>query len=430
LIAFWLIAAVMVGAAVLVVAPALLRARSEGAIDRAQQNVAIARERLAELEEDRAAGRLANEEFEPLREELEAALASDLKAEARPAERGHGPSPWPAMAVALLLPVLAGALYLSLGTPGAIDGASIADAGRGIGHPSVGGNGEPASVEEMVARLQARLKEQPDDAGGWVTLGNTFMSMKRFGDAVEAFSRAHALIGDDPRLLVRYADALAMAAGGRIQGKPFELVWRALAADPDNPTALWLAGMGYAEKGEYQQAIAQWQRLEPMLADQPESLAQLRSLIDEARQQLAQAGEAPATATPGAEPAPAMPAQPQKAASGAALSVRVSLDPALLERVAPGDTVFVYARAVEGPPMPLAVVRRPATELPFTVTLDDSMAMMPALSLSRFDTVRVSARVSHSGNAMPQSGDLRGEVSPVKVASSSVIEIVIDEIVQ
>jgi cytochrome c-type biogenesis protein CcmH len=169
-----------------------------------------------------------------------------------------------------------------------------------------------------------------------------------------------------------------------------------------------------------------------MLADQPESLAQLRSLINEARQQLAQAGEAPTTEAPSAGPAPAAPAPApaQKATGGAALSVKVSLDPALRERLAPGDTVFVYARAVEGPPMPLAVVRRPATELPFTVTLDDSMAMVPAMSLSRFDSVRVSARVSHSGNAMPQSGDLRGEVSPVKVASSSVIEIVINEIVQ
>lgn len=432
MIAFWLIAAVMVAAAVLMVAPALLRARREGAPGRSEQNVAIARERLAEIEDDRAAGRIGTDEFDQLRAELEAALASDLDEESPATDQARSASPWPAMVVALLLPVAAGALYLGLGTPGAVDGSAIRDAASRAGHPAVGADDAPASVEEMVARLQARLQEQPDDAGGWVTLGNTFMSMQRFAEAGEAFRRAHELVGDDPRLLVRYADALAMAAGGSIAGKPFELVWRALAAEPDNPTALWLVGMGYREQGDLHQAISHWQRLVPMLADQPEPLAEVRALIDDARAQLAQEGDAapPPAQTAQANDVPAAPATGAKAGVGPALSVKVQLDPSLRDRVAPGDTVFVYARAVDGPPMPLAVVKRPASELPLIVTLDDTQAMMPDMSLSRFDTVRVGARVSRSGNALPQSGDLRGEIAAVKVASSAAVEIVIDEIVR
>lgn len=416
---FVVAAALLVIAALVLLLPPLLRREQFEDLDRDRQNVAIARERLGELERDRDEGRLTEAEFMQARGELEQALMVDLETtqEARPlapATRGR----WLAALVAVIVPLAAIGLYWDLGTPQAVRlAAATAGMQQSSAQNAPGAQGTP-SVEEMVTRLAARLEQEPNNPQGWFMLGRSYMSLGRYPEAVQALERVRSLVGDEPSVLVTYADALAMSAGGRLAGKPQALILQALEQDPDHTTGLWLAGMSYAEQGEPGKAIGYWRRVEAKLQEQPEALAELRGLIAQAQEQL---GEDAVEQPPLAQ-APAT--------DGAvALQVEVALAPDLSDQVSPEDTLFVFARAVQGPPMPLAVVRKQVRDLPLSVTLDDSMAMMPAARLSNFDQVSISARVSKSGNARAQSGDLSGEVTPVATSSSEVVRVVINQAV-
>ncbi len=280
--------------------------------------------------------------------------------------------------------------------------------------------GDAQSIEAAVTVLEQRLQSAPDDPEGWFVLARSYMFLKRYDEAVSAFESLHRLVGDDPGMLVRYADAAAMASGGRITGRPFELVQRALAVDPNQAQGLWLAGMGAAEQGDHASALGYWRRLEPLLENDAASLAEIRELMARSEQQLAETGGDAAVAG-----APAIAA----AAAAKSLTVSVALDDKLAPRVSPSDIVFVFARAVDGPPMPLAVVRRRAGELPLQVTLDDSMAMVPAMRLSQFEQVRVGARISRSGQAQAQSGDLQGEIASVTLADTATVKVTITDVV-
>jgi cytochrome c-type biogenesis protein CcmH len=242
----------------------------------------------------------------------------------------------------------------------------------------------------------------------------------------------HKLVGDQAEILVAYADALAMVQEGKLAGKPAELLRRALELQPNQPQGLWLAGMAEDQQGNYQDAINYWHRLEPLLNEDPESLQEVRQLIARAEQR----GGLPAKTAEGTKDQ--IPSLSSASASDSAtisvesstakaITINVDLDPDLKEATAHDDSLFVFAQAVEGPPMPLAVVRKQVKDLPLVVTLDDSMAMMPAMSLSKFSEVKIGARISKTGNAMPQSGDLYGEVSPVAVDDKEPVQITIGE---
>lgn len=422
MIVFWLLSAAMLVIAVLLLMPALLGRRRLKDIDRDQQNVAIARQRLRELESAQAEGTVAADELAQARLDIEDALLTDLDDEAAPARTAAGTtSGYWAVAVALALPVAASGLYLKLGEPHAIapttttaDVAAQQDGESG---------GDAQSIEAAVTVLEQRLQSAPDDPEGWFVLARSYMFLKRYDEAVSAFENLHRLVGDDPGMLVRYADAAAMAGGGRIAGRPFELVQRALAVDPNQPQGLWLAGMGAAEQGDHASALGYWRRLEPLLENDAASLAEIRELMARSEQQLAETGGTGDDAAVAAAPVIAA------AAAAKSLTVSVALDDKLAARVSPSDTVFVFARAVNGPPMPLAVVRRRAGELPLQVTLDDSMAMVPAMRLSQFEQVRVGARISRSGQAQAQSGDLQGEIASVTLADTATVKVTITDVV-
>ncbi len=417
MIAFGLIVAAMIAGALLFVLPPLWRRQAAAGPDRDRQNIDIARARLAELEREHARGDISAEELAAEREELEQTLLSDLEATgtATPAagepEKG---SRWAAVATAVATPVVAVALYLVIGAPQAInpDAAQPAAAATESPHGAMG------TLDEMIAGLEQKLEQQPDDLNGWFTLARAYMATGRYADAVSTLEQVHAKAGDHPAVLLSYADALAMSKGGRLSGKPAELIQKALALEPENVTGIWLAGMAADEAGEYETAIGYWQRLLPKLTDDPKSAGEVRSLIARAEEKLGQ---------PVAEAASAAAKPETPAAGNATITVKVSLDPALENAVTPTDTVFVFAQAVQGPPMPLAVARHQVKDLPLEVTLDDSMAMMPAMKLSSFPKVRVGARVSKSGNAIPQTGDLSGEVAPVTVAAGSAVDVVIQK---
>jgi cytochrome c-type biogenesis protein CcmH len=277
------------------------------------------------------------------------------------------------------------------------------------------------SVEEMMAALMARLEENPEDSEGWFLLGRSYMALDNYAMASQAFERLHLLVGDDPVVLLSWADAQAMAQKGNLAGKPSELIRKAVKLAPEDTTALWLAGMVEDQSGNHQLAISYWERLEPKIKDDPESRQRIESLLASAREK-AGSGE---PAGPGSEPV----AVSTAATATTGITVRVDLSPEFRGKVGPEESLFIYARALEGPRMPLAAARRKVSDLPLELTLDDSTAMMPAMRLSNFEQVLVGARVSRSGEAMARSGDLSGEVAPVRVGAAGTVDILIDKLV-
>ncbi len=261
--------------------------------------------------------------------------------------------------------------------------------------------------EAMVSRLAERLRAAPDDAQGWAMLARSLTVLGRHQEALSAYEKARALRGDDLTLLVDHADALAVARGGRIGGEPMALLQRALQLDPDNLKALSLAGSEAFDRSDYTAAAAYWEHARRVAPAGSPYVAPLESGIAEAR---SLAGAAPAPLARSSASAPA-------AAGSERISGTVSLATSLRSRVRPEDTVFVYARAVQGSRRPVAIVRRQAGDLPFDFTLDDADAMSPTQRLSSLPQVTVLARISRSGHAAPEVGDLVGEVSPVAPGS-------------
>lgn len=419
MIAFWVIAAALVCVALLLVVPALFRRSEADVAERREQNIDVARERLAVLETEVASGLRTGSEYKQRRAEIEEALYNDLVGGPQPSGDKRFPAVgrWTAVALVIAVPMLAGVLYFYLGNRDAltVSGISAAD-------DSLPGkfSAQRLSVQKMVDRLAARLNQQPDDAEGWLMLGRSYMVMKRYREAADAFDRVHALVGDNPGVLLLSAEALAMSNGGRFAGQPDELIKKALALNGNEPMALWLAGMAASQRGNDKTALGYWRRLRPVVAKDSAAADRLGALIDHAEQRLGVAGEDDATAqeTNGSQPS---------GDSAHAISVKVQLAPRWTDQVAPTATLFVYARAADGPPMPLAIVRKQVKDLPLEVTLTDAMAMTPAMKLSNFSDVQVIARISESGQAMPRSGDLQGIVPSVDVGRVEPVEIIIDE---
>ena len=424
---FWLIAAALMAAGVLMLAPALLKRRPVGDTNRDAQNVAIARERLKELEAERDRGELTPAAFEQSKIELERILASDLSAGGHATTWRSGEKAGPIALAALLVsvpPVTVG-LYLALGAPehlgvvGPGAGSAAEVAAHGAGSPKM-------DIAELLGRLEQRLAQNPDDPEGWAMLARSYMALERFPDAVRALDKLRELVGDEPAILIPLADSLAMTQGGLMAGRPAALISKALEVEPENPIANWLAGNAAAETNNWQAAIDHWRRSLAQTGDDAQSADELRQRIADAEAKLggssAAAAIAPTATTASAAPSPVTaPAAPR-------LQVQVSLAPELQGGVSPTDTVFVYARAPAGPPMPVAALRLQASQLPLTVTLDDSSSVMPATRLSQFPEVRVEARVSKSGNAIAAPGDLRGEVNAVKVGNGDPVSVVINTV--
>jgi cytochrome c-type biogenesis protein CcmH len=316
-----------------------------------------------------------------------------------------------AAAIAALIPAIAITLYLVTGQPQPAEPSATSQSAIPADSQ------HPHSIEDMLNQLAARLVQQPYDIQGWFTLTNSYMALGRYDEAVRTMERLYQLTGDQPDVLLRYADVLAMSNDGRLSGRPAELVQKALSQEPDNVMGLWLAGMAAEENGDYRQAIDYWERLLPQLTDDPESLQEVEQLISRARQEINGKGTQVATLT----------AADVVDTADHAITVNVSLSPRLAKEVEPDDTLFIYAKAVDGPPMPLAVVRKKVSDLPVEVILDDSLAMMPSMKLSLFDQIQVSARISKTGTAIAQPGDYIGESSTIEHDRADSVSIVIDK---
>ncbi len=408
---FLLISSVLVLIAFLIVLPPLWRKHPVAAADMDQRNIAIARQRLLELKEQLQAGSLSQELYDEQLSELEQALSDDLDIESHvqaPSSQGR----WAAWALVLVIPLAAGSLYWTLGSHSSLTPVDQTAAAKQAAS-------EREQMVSMVAGLAARLEKQPDDAQGWLMLGRSYKYLEDLPKAVAAFEHAYKLLGDKPEIMLLYADALAYVNNEELVGKPAELVFKALAIEPDNVTGLWLAGMAKAQTGEYVAAMALWKKLETLLPPGSDALQEIQGLIAKLATQIPE----------GTELAEALPAQAATtpSLSSVSIAVEVSLSPELQQAASPTDTVFVYAQALSGPQMPLAIVRKQVSELPLSVSLTDAMAMMPTMKLSNFEQVKLLARISKSGNAMKQPGDLIGVIGQVALADKSSHKIVIND---
>ena len=409
---FVLIAVAMAAAAVVWVLPPLLRRRSaDGGIERAASNPAVCRDQLAELDADLGSGTLSGAQYQQAKLEIERRVLDETGGEGTPARQISHTGRWMAAVLAAAIPLCAASLYWLLGNPDALSPQRAAVAG---GEHQI----TPQQIEAMVAKLAARLEQNPDDANGWATLARSYAAMQRFPEALAAYAKATALVRDDPALLADYADVLATSTGRNLEGRPLELVTQALKLNPNQWKALALAGTAAFNRKDYRTAVAYWERLLPQLPPDSEFGQSMKASIAEARQ-LGGIKSGGSTAATTASPPPA-----------AAASVRgtVTVSPALATRVQPTDTVFIFARAAEGSRQPVVAIRRQARELPVEFTLDDSQAMSAEQKLSGLREIVAGARISRSGSATPQSGDLQGISAKIRLGATGVA-VVIDSVV-
>ena len=420
--AFFAIAVFMtVVALALVVRPLLFGTRPRSEVERSASNLGIIKDQLAELETDLRAGSISEVQYHEAKSELERRVLEEAKSESGarggPTARGVGL----ALTLVFVFPLVAGLMYWQFGTPAAFSPEAQQAAAQAAGDHQF----TPEEIDKMIARAEEKLKQNPDDAQGWAVLARTYYTMQRFPEAARAYGELTRLVPNDPDVLADYADTLAVAQGRNLSGTPMALVQRALKADPNHWKALALAGSEAMNRKDYKTALGYWERLAKVVPEGSEMAQAVASNIAEARE----LGGIKAPPAPVAKAAPAAPAPAggASAASGATVGGTVSLSPALVASAKPDDAVFIYARPADGARMPLAIVRKQVKDLPVRFSLDDSMAMAPNMKLSNFPDVVVGARVSKTGSAMPQPGDLEGLSTPVKTGSAN-IAIVIDKV--
>jgi cytochrome c-type biogenesis protein CcmH len=361
--------------------------------------------RHAELLQDFAQGSLSAEARTAIETELARNALREVPSQAQHPQRAQGRL-LALGALAVILSAVAVPVYLQLGMPELTTGAAPIEASAGT----------RPSISEMTAQLQQRIVLAPQDPEPRLWLARLYVSTERYPDAVEQYAAVLKMVGEDPAVLVQYADTLAMINGGRLTGPPAALIQRALKAAPEHPTALWLAGLAAREAGHAAQALAYLQRARSasVAADQPttELDAQIAAI----------AAELPAAANSGT-------ANSGTAADSPRLTVEVQLDAALAGRIGPNAVLFVLAKQVAGMPMPLAVKRLPAANFPVTVVLDDSLAMSPAARLSSASVVDVVARISQAGQPVAASGDLQGKIANLSVGPDVHIRVNITDVV-
>ena len=394
----------------------LLRTRASREMDRERANLGVLRDQLSELDAEHARGALADDVHAQMKADLERRVLDESLATAAPPGQRSSAGSRAAAVLALALPLAAALAYWQLGDPQAFDPA-LASATEANPHAL-----QPDQIARMVAALEERLQREPDNLNGWVTLARTYSTQQRFTDAVRAYEKLLAAVPDDADLLADYADALAMAEGRRIGAGPMAAIKKALAINPTQWKALAMAGTEAFDRKDYKAALGFWERLQRSLPPDAPMAQSIGASIAEARQLAGMSPQAQAS-VPTKAAAPATTARP----ADARVSGTVDLSPGLKARAAPQDRVFVFARAVDGPRLPLALLTVQVKDLPLKFALDDSMAMSPDARLSAFPNVIVGARISKSGNAPAASGDLEGLSPPVKVGATNVA-ITIDRV--
>ncbi len=416
---FWILSAVLLMVALpFVVWPLWRKSVENSDVLRDAANLEILRDQATELEADLQNSLLTQEAFEQGRRELQVRLLDEVKTTDAPATQPRNPARILALILLVLIPLSSVSLYLAIGNRKAmLPTEQQSDAADGFG---------VIRSDVALQELEARLVKLPENPDGWMTLARSYTELQRFDDAVRAYGELVKLVPNEAQVWANYADVMAMRNGQSLLGEPSKFLNKALALDPENTSALALAGSAGMERGDYVATITHWQKLLSLLPPDYPDVQMISDGINQAREFLAvQKG--------GREKLAKLPSlnAPEKVAANPATAItgKVSLSPALLAKASPDDFVFILARAAEGPKMPLAAIRKRVKDLPVEFTLDDSMAMQPEMKLSGFDRVVVLARVSRSGTPMSSPGDLEGSAGIVKPGSKG-LNITIDTVVK
>lgn len=365
-------------------------------------NLAILREQLVELERERQGGTLSTEDFSQAYQELQRRLLDEVPSTETVTNSSAIPRTGQrrtAIALMLTLPLLALLGYALLGNPRALDPLQRQ------------ARMSPQQIESMVAGLVDKLRRNPNDSQGWLMLARSYKVLGKYPEAADAYGHVGALVDQDAALLADYAEAISQAQDGSLQGKPSELIERALKLDSNAPQALLLAGAAARERRQFAAAADYWSRLLTQLEPGTTEAETLSAAIAQARQ-LAAAGS-----TAGKK---------MSVANAHSVGGEISLSGRLAGRAQPSDVLFVFARAEDGSRMPLAAIRATVAELPLRFRLDDTVALPGSRKLSEFQSVSVEARVTKAGAAQSSSGDLFGRLAGVKVGRDD-LRLVIDQ---
>ena len=355
-------------------------------------NLNILREALISLEKEYQEGLINQDQFENAKADLERrALDENIQSHTDSSKKLS--NKW-AILIGLLLPTSALVLYLLIGTPRALLEPELSSTPQ---RPSA------AQIDAMVEKLAKHMQDNPSDVSGWMMLGRSYTALNRLPEAEIAFKKALALEPKNADLMADLADLMAYMKQSA-QGEPKLLIQKALQLDPNNLKALALSGSVAFEEKNYAKAIEYWQHALKLTQADDDFAQGLRSSISNAQEK----------------------SGIKSATSSASISGIVSLAPALAKQTNPEDTVFIYARASQGPKMPVAIMKIKVSELPYQFTLDDRLAMSEQVSISKFQEFTVTARISKSGNAMPQAGDLFGQLNQVRLGSKSLNLIIND----
>jgi len=415
---FWILCAALVAIAIaFIVYPLWRGAPKRNDVARDAANLEILRDQIAEMDTDLKNGLLTPELYEQGKRELETRVLEEVvPAATTPA---GSPSKTLAIVLAVLLPIMSVGVYLVVGDVGALSPANP--------HAGMSSGGE-VRTDTGISALEKRVAANDQDGEAMVLLARSYMEIDRFADSAKVYAKLVKLIPDEAWVWADYADAQAMAAGQTLRGKPTEFINKALQLDPNHMKGLALAGSAAMERGDFAAAIKYWDKLLKQLPPGSEDAMAIQGGINEARQLLSHMKSGGKTAPMLEQIAP--PEQMAPAAAGKErITGRVTLDSSLKGKYSPDDTLFVLARAAEGPKMPLAIVRMRVADLPLDFELDDSMAMAPQMTLSAFDQVVIVGRISKSGTAMPQAGDAEGFSVTVKPGTRNV-KLKIDRVVQ
>jgi cytochrome c-type biogenesis protein CcmH len=356
----------------------------------AKANAKVYRDQILDLDREHDSGHISDQEWQQSRDELSLRLLEDTSAVDDPAAKTEKPAIWTAVVLAVALPLGSMAMYMWVGQPEALNPLALKTPDQV----------DPKDLTKMAQTLAEKLQDKPDNLQGWVMLGRTYRTLENFDAALRAYDSALKLSDDDDLKLERI-EIIAMQRQGQFEGEPWNVIREVLQRDPQHFGALLTAGSASYAEGKFADALKYWEQArKPLDANNPD-LQGLESAIATVRERL---GMPPAKATPAAT-------------SGLNVTGQVSLSADLKSKASPNDVVFIYATPANGDRMPLAIFKTTVSQLPFNFTLDDSTAMAPDRKLSAAGEVMVKVRVTKSGNAMPQSGDLSGSLGPVKIGA-------------
>ncbi len=403
MVAFWILAIITLVLVVGIIIISMIRVSRAEPENSQENDSTLYRQRLDELQSDLENGVITEHEAELSQKEIQLSYINKPKDDvAEPqAAKISSLNKFCAAGVAVFVPVFVLSLYLYLGRPDLIN----VDPGQLAEQQPV----TMEQIEQMLGGLEQRLQQQPDDVEGWQMFYKSNMVLERYDKALLAAEQLYQLQGEQPDALLRYADALAMANQGQLNGQPQELIQKALQMEPDNPNGLWLAGLAANQNEDWSAAIEYWERLIQLVDENDEPVQQLKQMIAEVKSRQ-QADSEPATD-----------------AKQLNITLDVSLTPEFASQVEDGDALYVFARLANGPAMPIAVVRRNATELPLQVTLDDSVSMLPTEKTVALSTLEVTARISKDGNVKAGPGDMYGNITVADATASEPLELIINK---